>query len=123
MKLNFNELVKQKDIRLFNRGLRDDDLDPLIKVIEQSTVLEELDLSCNELTLADGKLAHAIAKNKTIKLLDLQHNNISSQGIKLLADALKENETLQELYLYHNNIEGSKCLADMLAVNDTLQKS
>ena len=123
MKLNFDELVKQEIINLKFKGLRDDDLDILYKVIEQSTVLEELNLSLNYLTLADGKLANAIAKNTTLKELYIFKNNISQQGIKHLANALKENNTLEVLSLACNNIgdEGAKCIAEVLAGNKTLQ--
>jgi len=122
---DFDKLVKKETINLKGKGLSDDDLDVLIQVIEQSTVLVALSLSDNQLTLSDGKLANAIAKNKSIKRLDLFNNKISHQGIKHLADALKQNNTpLKELYLGCNNIgdEGSKYLADMLAINKTLQE-
>ena len=123
MTLHFNELINQKKIDLENTGLVDDDLEVIYKVIEQSTDLEELRLMDNELTLANGKLATAIAKNTTIKVLDLQHNNISYQGIKLLADTLKENKTITHLSLGNNNIgdEGAEYIADMLAGNKSLQ--
>lgn len=52
MKLNFDELIKWKIIFLRHEGLNDDDdLNVLYKVIEQSTVLEELHLNNNMLTL------------------------------------------------------------------------
>jgi len=124
MKLNYDELIKQKDVKLSNKGSQDDALDVLYKVIEQSTVLEILWLSYNKLTLADGKLASAIAKSKTIKELFLSDNNISDEGTKYLADSLKKNNSLQILYLHNNNIgdDGAKYIADMLIVNKSLQK-
>ena len=111
MKLNFDELIKQNFIDLEDKGLRDNDLDVLIKVIEQSTVLETLNLRNNNLTLADGKLAKTIAKNTTLKKLYIYNNNIGPEGIKLLADALKKNHTniLQGLYLYDNIIGDAGC--------------
>lgn len=114
------------ELEVINRGnydLNDDDLDRFIKVIEQSKVLKTLNLSDNELTLADRKLTNAIAKNTTLKRLDLSNNNINIEGVKHLANILKENKTLQEINLAGNNIgdKGAKCLADMLAVNKTLQ--
>ena len=65
MKLNFDELIKRKIINLRSKGLKDDDLDILYKVIEENTVLEQLHLGDNNLTLSDGKLAKAIANNTT----------------------------------------------------------
>ena len=111
-------------IHLSNKRLHDDDLDILIKVIEESTVLEELYLNYNELTLADGNLTNAIANNTTLRKLSLFDNDISSEGIKHLADALKESNTLQILYLHNNNIgdDGAKYIADMLIVNKSLRK-
>lgn len=124
MKLNFDKLIKQKHIDLSHKGLNDDDLDVLYKVIEESTVLEWLDLSDNNLTLDDGVLTDAVANNATIKVLNLTNNNIGLQGIKLFADVLKkENTTLKGLSLAGNNIgdEGAKSIADMLVVNKSLQ--
>ena len=125
--LNYDELINKKSIDLSSKGLSDNDLGvlyPLIQVIEKSAVLEKLILDRNKLTLDDGKLANAIAKNTNIKVLNLYNNNISHQGIKHLADALKKNNTpLQKLSLGGNNIgdEGAGCIANMLAVNKTLQ--
>ena len=51
MNFNFDKLITKKSIFLFLEGLRDDDLDVLIDVIMQSSVLETLNLGCNKLTL------------------------------------------------------------------------
>jgi len=123
--LDFKKYIKQKVINLSSKGLNDDDLDILCKVIVQSTALEELHLHCNKLTLDDGKLANAIAKNTTLKVLWLSDNSINLQGVRHLANALKQNnKPLEDLDLDGNNIgdEGAKYIADMLAVNKTLQR-
>ena len=146
----FDELIKQEAINFgklvgFNyqtgRGLGAGDLDTLVKVIEQSTILKELDLSRCNLTLHDdsyslakkGNIAKAIAKNTTIKVLNLSHNMISLQGMKNLAAAIKENNMLTHLYLANNKIggegrakiiyrfdEGARSLADALVVNESI---
>ena len=124
MNFNFEKLVKKRRINLILKGLCDDGLDILYKVIGESTVLEALSLSNNQLTLSDGKLANAIAKNTTLKELNLRRNKINLKGIEQLADALKENnKTIVVLYLGDNNIgdEGDKCIADVLVVNKSLQ--
>ena len=125
LNLNYTKLIKKKDIDLNNKGLLDDDLDILYKVIEQSTALEHLDLSYNRLTLSDGKLANAMAKNTTLQVIGLGGNNIGVNGVKHLANALKKNYTLQILDLGFNNNsigdEGARCIADMLADNKSLQ--
>jgi len=124
--LDLKKLVKQKEIDLRYKGLNDDDLDVLYKVIARSTVLEGLNLGSNKLTLSDGKLANAIAKNTTLclKSLCLSFNSISDDGIKHLADALKKNNILQKLNLGGNciDVEGAKYVAaEILAVNNSLQ--
>ena len=138
---NYAELTKQGtfSLELANMGLHDDDLDVLIEAIKQNAVFTRLSLRNyteeyrkimlllpyrNKLTLADGKLADAIAKNTTLKSLWLGGNNIDPEGIKHLANALKVNNTLQILHLYNNNIgdEEAKYIADMLDANETLQQ-
>ena len=105
MKLNYGELVKQENINLSNRGLNDDNIDVLINVLQQSTILNELNLSYNKLTLADGKLVAAIAKHTTLKVLILTSSNISDEFVKHLAYALKTNNTFEVLELRSNNID------------------
>jgi hypothetical protein len=95
MNFNFDELIKKKVIVLPSfKGLRDDDLDVLVDVIMQSSVLETLNLGRNKLTLADGKVTNAIAKSK-IKGLELRHNNIGVEGAKHLADAPRSTKHLK----------------------------
>jgi len=127
--LYYNEL--DKSIRLWakmdgGKGLNNN-LDELIKAIEQNADLEKLNLShnpINKMTLANWKkLAAAIAKHTTLKVLNLTSSMISDEVVKHLAAALKKNKTLEKLHLDWNNIgnEGAKCLADMLSVNKTLR--
>ena len=86
------KLIKKKYINLGYKGLSDNDLDDVLcHVIKESSVLYELGLHDNNITLADGKLANAIAKNTTLKRLHLNSNsnNIGTKGVKQLANALK----------------------------------
>jgi len=158
----FDELLELKVIHIYDKlflsNYDDDDeeedkyLDLLYKLIDQSTVLEELHFNENYILLYDGEIEDSIAKNtalklpltlsekfvkkiaksKTIKVLNLYDNRIDDEVVKHLADALKENNTLQvkenktlkELYLHRNNIgdEGAKYIGEMLAVNKSLQE-
>ena len=116
----FDELLELKVIHIYDKLFLskcgeeeddDDDLDLLCKLIDQSTVLEELHFSNdNYILLYVGeledsiakntalklplglpeKLADAIAKNKTIKVLNLFDNRILTEEVKQFADALKE---------------------------------
>jgi len=130
--INFIELVKQKSICLSNKNLNGDKLDVLVKVIKQSTILEELDLQYNNIgeKQSDFKLfANAIAKNRTLKVLSLFGNSMCYRRAEYLADALKKNRTLQELRLDGENnwnsitLDEIKHLASALTKkNNTLQE-
>lgn len=121
--MKFDRLVKQKQINLGDQGLRDGDLDVLVKVLQKSKVLEQLSLYGNQITLADGKFTNALANNHTLRKLYLYNNKIGPEGAKKLEAVLKINETLQVLYLSLNQIgnEGSKSIADALMSNSSLQ--
>ena len=123
--LNFTDLVKQRTINLWNKNLSDADLDVVVGVLKQSTVLHFLRLPGNNLTLADGTkhVANALKVNKTLKHLFLHYNYIGDGGAKLIADALIENESLEQLGLYGNSIgvDGAKHLANALKVNKSLE--
>lgn len=104
------------------KNLRDENLAVLIDVLDKSEVLEDLNLMCNQLTLADGKFAAAIAKNRTIKVLSLYQNSIGPEGAKHLAGALQTNSSLEQLFLEGNQIhdEGAKSIATAIRTNKKL---
>lgn len=127
IKTKFKELVKQKYISLrIKNGLSDEDLDVLIRVIEQNTVLEKLNVE--NLALSDKfvRIVEAITntKNTTLKSLWLSGSNFfGDEGAKCLANMLRDNKTIKELNITDNNIgtEGVKYLANALKKNDTLE--
>ncbi|KAL9179111.1 hypothetical protein ACHAXT_000153 [Thalassiosira profunda] len=120
--MNFDRLVKQRKLSLVGRNLTDADLATVVAVLRQSAVVEELNLMCNRLTLADGALAAAIATNKTLKVLGLYNNAIGPEGAQRLAVALKTNASLEQLALEGNKIgdAGAEALANTLAKNSKL---
>lgn len=117
------KLVLRKEIVLDYNGLWDDDLDPVINVLKNSKVIEELRLKYNEVTLSSGKFAEALAYNRTLRVLDVCDNNIGSLGAKQIANALRVNRSLQELYIDHCKLgdDGAKHLAGALMDNKTLR--
>lgn len=121
--MDFNDLVVKKEIVLRDMGLCDSDLDLICEVISESQVVEELILSSNRLTLGSEKFADALAHNKTLRVLHLDQNRISAEGIKRLAAVLKVNESLQKIVLDGNllSCREAKILARALMVNKTLQ--
>ena len=78
-----------------------------------------------EFTLTDADaeaIAAILAKNHTLKKLDLGRNKITSEGTKKIAEALKNNSTLTYLDLGDNEIgpEGAEKLAEFIAINSAL---
>ena len=57
----------------------------------------------------------ALPSNKTLIVLDLAHNRISSEGTKHLANALRINRTLLSLSLANNRVddEGAVALSEV----------
>ena len=80
--MNFADLVTQQFINLGGKGLRDSDLDVLIKVLQKSTVHEELWLDDNQITLADNKFTNALARNRTLRVLYLDVRRARIGGLR-----------------------------------------
>jgi len=121
--MDYAKLVKRKEIILDYNGLWDDDLDVIIKVLKDTTVLQELRLKFNEITLSSGKFAEALAYNRTVRVLHLCENNIGSLGAKQIANALRVNGTLTTLYLNHCKLgdDGARHLARALMNNKSIR--
>ena len=59
--------------------------------------------------------------NTTLKILNINGNAISDDGVVTISDSLKSNNTLQELYMSFNEItsEGAQKIAEAIKVNTT----
>ena len=68
-------------------------------------------------------IAKALAHNKSLKTLDLSHNDISDIGAEELGVALKQNSSLKGLMLWNNRVfhTGAEAIAAGLALNKSLQ--
>ena len=121
--LDLDQLIKKKKITLVGKGLSDSDIDVLAEVLQKSDVVEEINLMCNNITLAEGPFTDALAKSKTLKVLSLYSNQIGALGATRLAKALKVNQTLGQLFLEGNRLgdKRTQALASALTVNSSLQ--
>ncbi len=79
--------------------------------------------SCNIGDDGASSLAKGLARNGSLKTLDLSNNYISDTGAEELGLALKVNKSLKGLILWHNRIfhTGAEGIATGLASNKTLQ--
>ncbi|KAL9112731.1 MAG: hypothetical protein Q9227_003034 [Pyrenula ochraceoflavens] len=101
----------------------------LKKMFAENHTLEELDIS--------GEHAHldatsfgiglnlaltGLKKNKTLKILKIEHQNLGLQGANTLAEVLEENDTLVEVHCENNNInlQSFSVLVNALRDNQTL---
>ena len=79
----------------------------LASAISKNTKLEELYLGNNQLQLGTIKIAISLQKISTLKVLDLDNNNITEQAAKQLSIAIKKNTSLENLWLNGNHLRSS----------------
>jgi len=120
--MDFDSLAKRKKIVLASKDLKDGDIEVLAEVLAKNTV-EEMNLMLNQLTLSDDTFTDALARNKSLKILNLYNNKIGVEGAKRLAKAISINKTLEQLNLEGAEIgdEGVKHLAAALTGNSKLE--
>jgi len=116
-------LAKEDEIYLRN-SITNEDCEILAEVLQITTTLKALDFDgTSVIALQNSKFIEALAKNRTIKLLDLAYCNCSVEGAKGLAAVLKENSTIEKIVWLKDRIgdEGVAALSEALKVNSTLQ--
>jgi len=77
--MEFDSLVNKKKIVLTCKNLQDGDIKVLAEVLEKSTAVEEMNLMMNQITLSDDKFTDALARNKSLKVLNLYGNKIGAE--------------------------------------------
>jgi hypothetical protein len=92
---NDSKIKRVKCINRSHKNLQDEDLDEIIKEMETSTVLMEVKLQKNRITLANGRFTTALASNTSLLKINLQCNKIGDEGAWSLCAALKVNNTLR----------------------------
>lgn len=93
----------------------------IIHLCEEVPALTSLSLKGNHIT-GLAELPNFLAKNQTLRSLDLSNNNLGVADARALGEGLCANTVLERLLLKHNNIElsGIEALAVSLAFNSTL---
>ncbi len=94
-----------------------------------NTTLEELDISGEHAHLDSARFGiglnlalTGLKKNKTLKVLKIEHQNLGMQGAHTLAGVLEENSTLLEIHCENNgiNLQSFTALINALRKNKTL---
>ena len=98
-------------------------------LFEENKTLEELDISGEHAHLEIARfgigLNHALTglkKNKALKTLRIEYQNLGLEGAHTLSSVLEENDTLTQIYCDHNEItlQGFTVLVNALAKNLTI---
>jgi hypothetical protein len=110
-------LPKQlEELRIFGNSCRTKGLSSLTNALSQKdTRLRLLDLSYQHVSpeeVASKKFnlkpfAEVLAKNKSLKILDLDNTSINDEQLDYIIAALCKNRTLEEIMLNHNQISGA----------------
>lgn len=95
----------------------------------ENETLEELDISGEHAHLESARfgigLNHALQglkKNKSLKVLKIEHQNLGLQGANTLAAVMEDNSTLREIYCERNdiNLQSFTVLVNALQKNRTV---
>ena len=116
---SLRECCKLKCINLQSNKVTERAAEALAHVISSNTGLEELYLGNNQLQLGVIKIATALNIISSLKILDLQHNNIPEQVAGNLAGAISANTSLEKLWLSGNHL-GSSLVVVVNALKEIL---
>ncbi|KAJ9469752.1 FERM domain-containing protein C [Diplonema papillatum] len=120
----------------FSRRVNDLEAAALAQAVVQSNVVEELDLSYNEITDEGARLlADMLMTCTSLKYLNLAYNSIEHKGWRSIANCLVKNQSLLSLNIAGNCIGGAsdpehpelreiggKTIGTVLRENHTLQE-
>lgn len=107
----------------------DDTCEALQLLFEENETLEELDISGEHAHLEIARFGiglnsalNGLKKNKALKVLKIEYQNLGLEGANTLSSVLEENEKLTHIYCDHNgvNLQGFTVLVNALAKNFTI---
>ena len=107
---NFTELIRHIDLS-YNL-LDDSSIIEFSKVLENCHELESLNLQGNDIeSQGASAISEALKKNKSLKYLNLDSNKIRTDGAKTVVEVLFITENLVELNLGNNEIDHNGIIA------------
>ena len=90
---------------LDNNNITGRGAEDIANVIRNNTFLEELGLGSNDLKSSAIVILQALRKTKTLKILNLENNKMTSEVTKVLAEIIRNNSDLEWLYLSNNDFK------------------
>ena len=110
---------KLKYINLQSNNITEKGAEALASIISSNTGLEALYLGNNQLQLGVIKISTALRNISSIKVLDLDNNNIPEEVADELSAAIRANTSLEKLWLDDNHL-GSSTVMIMNAIKEIL---
>ena len=87
-------------------------VDDIAKLLTQIIILEELDLSCNNLQVTEVvTLFSEVQNTSSCTKLNVSHNNINDEAAQNIATFLSRNTQLKQLDLSHSNLQPIDAMA------------
>ncbi|UJR32841.1 hypothetical protein I4U23_020303 [Adineta vaga] len=105
-----------KRVRLRDNNITCQGVSILCKGLYNNIILESLDLRNNRISDFGVQCLASAMIHSNVKTLNLESNQITSQGAQYLAQMLKDNRTITELYLSKNDLgdQGIEIIANAL---------
>ena len=101
--LSWNSRLKVLDI--CNNQITEDAADAIAIAFLSNTSLEELYLDNNSLALGVKTLSATLKEISTLKILDLDNNNVPDDAADQLAAVVCNNKNLEKIFLMNNNLK------------------
>ena len=98
---------KLKIINLQSNNITEKAAEALASIISSNTGLEELYLDNNTIQLGVIKMLTALTNISSLKVLDLNNNNIPEEAAAEISDTIKANNLIEKLRLNNNNLGSS----------------
>eukprot|EP00316_Scyphosphaera_apsteinii_P010001 CAMPEP_0119335562 /NCGR_PEP_ID=MMETSP1333-20130426/89814_1 /TAXON_ID=418940 /ORGANISM="Scyphosphaera apsteinii, Strain RCC1455" /LENGTH=248 /DNA_ID=CAMNT_0007346139 /DNA_START=37 /DNA_END=783 /DNA_ORIENTATION=+ len=104
------------------RGLKDDQMIPIVKALKNNTTITELKLGRNDFDHACLDLMEILKTNNTITKVDIHNNDIHAKGICAIAEMLSCNSTITDLNMSCTFVrDEAKYIGEALGMNTTLK--
>ena len=121
-------VITTSTVKVLNMSGNDLTAQEAVAISDMMICLEELHIRYNKLGYHGAELlSEGITNTKTLRVLDINDNNIGPSGTTAIANALSNNTSLEELYmlLYDDNFIGqdvAKALGSAIINNKTLKR-
>lgn len=107
--------------RFWNCGLNDQHFHLISNIISSGNITQ-LHIDCNP-SILESNYCSLLGEESLLRIVSFRGNQITDNGVRMMAVMLKSNHSLLSLDLFDNKIQknGADALSDVLKTNTTLQ--